>query len=613
MVRFPAVKRQGLPDRWSKIKKGFLMGSLNLLRVKVTKWLTVVCALLMLLPITACNPSRLLANPDGPSQLVLTILGDPKTFNSVIATDATSAEVGGMIFDGLVTQNPLTGKIEPELAESWEISDDNLEILYTLRPNLKWSDGEPLTVDDVVFTYNQLYLNPEIPTGMRDVLRIGQSGALPQVTKVNDRQVKFTTPEPFAPFLGVTGAEILPAHILRPTIEQKDREGQLKFLSTWTVDTPPEQIIASSAYKLKSYATSQRVVFEENPYYWKKDAVDEDIPYIKEVVWEIIESQDTALMQFRSGSLDTLSVSPEYFSLLKKEEEKGNFRIEQGGEVYSMTFISFNLNQGKKNGKPVVDPIKSRWFNDVNFRQAVSYAIDRDRMVTNIFRGLGVPQVSFEPKQSPFYYEGVKEYEHNPAKAKQLLVDAGYKYNNRGQLFDADGNRVSFVLNTNTGNDIREAMGNQIEEDLAAIGIKVNFRTINFNVLISKLDNTLNWDCILLSFTGGNEPNSRYNFWAVDGNSHLFNQLTGDLKDRAIADWETEISNLYIEAAKELDTEQRKEIYAEIQQIVAEKLPVICLVNPYSMAAIRNKIEGVEYSALGGAFWNMDELKITDN
>ena len=587
------------------------LGLLNSVRM-VTKWLAFIFAVLLLLPITACNPQTLLANPDAPPQLVLTILGDPKTFNSVIATDATSANVGSMIFAGLVTENPLTGKIEPELAESWEISEDNLEILYTLRPNLKWSDGEPLTVDDVVFTYNQLYLNPEIPTGMRDVLKIGQSEAFPTVTKVNDRQVKFTTPEPFAPFLGVTGAAIYPAHILRPTVEQKDNEGKLKFLSTWTVDTPPEQIVASSAYKLKSYATVQRVVFEANPYYWKKDVVNKDIPYIKEVVWEIIESTDTALMQFRSGSLDTMSVSPEYFSLLKKEEDKGNFTIEEGGEVYSMTFISFNLNQGKKNGKPVIDPVKSRWFNNVNFRQAVSYAINRDRMVTNIFRGLGEPQVSFEPKQSPFYYEGVKEYEYNPEKAKQLLIEAGFKYNQQGQLLDWDGNRVSFILNTNTGNKIREAMGNQIEEDLAVIGIKVNFRTVNFNVLINKLDNTLDWDCILLSFTGGNEPNSRYNFWAIDGNSHLFNQITGDLSERTISDWEREISNLYIEGAKELDLEKRKEIYAEIQQVVAEKLPVICLVNPLSMSAVRNKIEGVEYSALGGAFWNLEELKITE-
>ncbi|MEL6581137.1 MAG: ABC transporter substrate-binding protein, partial [Cyanobacteria bacterium J06621_12] len=509
-----------------------------------TKGLAIVSAIFLLIALTACNPSSLLASPDQPSQLVRTILGSPKTFNPVIATDGTSADVGGILFEGLVTQNPITGELKPALAESWSISDDDLEIVYTLKPNLKWSDGKPLTVDDVVFTYNRLYLNPDIPTGMRDVLRIGQSGALPEITKVNERQVKFTVPEPFAPFLAVTGASIFPAHILEDAIEQKDRDGKIRFLSTWTVDTPTEQIVSSGAYKLESYATSQRVIFTENPYYWKKATVDEDIPYIKRVVWEIIESTDTALTQFRSGSLDNINVSPEYFSLLKKEEEKGSFTIEEDGEVYSMTFIAFNLNQGKKNGKPVIDPLKASWFNNVKFRQAVSFAINRERMVTNVFRGLGEPQVSFVPKQSPFYSDAVKKYPYDPEQAKKLLLEGGFKYNQQGQLLDQKGNRVSFTLNTNTGNKIREAMGDQIEQDLAEIGIKVNFKTINFNVLIGKLSNTLDWDCILLSFSGGNEPNSRYNFWAVDGNSHLFNQLTPDLQERQIADWEAQIAQL---------------------------------------------------------------------
>jgi len=577
-----------------------------------TKGLAIVSAIFLLIALTACNPSSLLASPDQPSQLVRTILGSPKTFNPVIATDGTSADVGGILFEGLVTQNPITGELKPALAESWSISDDDLEIVYTLKPNLKWSDGKPLTVDDVVFTYNRLYLNPDIPTGMRDVLRIGQSGALPEITKVNERQVKFTVPEPFAPFLAVTGASIFPAHILEDAIEQKDRDGKIRFLSTRTVDTPTEQIVSSGAYKLESYATSQRVIFTENPYYWKKATVDEDIPYIKRVVWEIIESTDTALTQFRSGSLDNINVSPEYFSLLKKEEEKGSFTIEEDGEVYSMTFIAFNLNQGKKNGKPVIDPLKASWFNNVKFRQAVSFAINRERMVTNVFRGLGESQVSFVPKQSPFYSDAVKKYPYDPEQAKKLLLEGGFKYNQQGQLLDQKGNRVSFTLNTNTGNKIREAMGDQIEQDLAEIGIKVNFKTINFNVLIGKLSNTLDWDCILLSFSGGNEPNSRYNFWAVDGNSHLFNQLTPDLQERQIADWEAQIAQLYIAGARELDENKRKVIYTEIQQIVSQQQPVICLVNPYSMSAVRNKIEGVEYSALGGAFWNLDELKITE-
>ncbi|MGL6340889.1 MAG: ABC transporter substrate-binding protein, partial [Waterburya sp.] len=463
------------------------MDLLNSLRRFVTNCLAFVLAVLLLIPLTACNPSTLLANPDQPPQLVDVILSDPKTFNFVIASDQTSSLVGAMMLEGLTRQHPITGKIEPTLAESWDISDDNLEIVYTLRPNLKWSDGQPLTAEDVVFTYNQLYLNPSIPTGMQDVLKIGESGAFPQVTKINERQVKFTVPEPFAPFLGVTGASIFPAHVLKETVEQKDKSGNLKFLSTWSVDTPPEKLVASGAYKLKSYATAQRIVFEENPYYWKKTAVNKDIPYIKRVIWEIVESTDTFLTQFRSGSLNSVEVKPEYFSLLKQEEEKGNFKIYNGGPDYTTSYLTFNLNTGKQNGKPVVNPIKSRWFNNLNFRQAVAYALNRQRMVKNIYRGLGQPQQSFISVQSPFYKPDLKGYDYNPEKAKQLLQEAGFKYNPQGQLFDAQGNRVKFTLNTNTGNQIREAIGNQVEEDLEAIGIDVNFKTINFTVLTSRM------------------------------------------------------------------------------------------------------------------------------
>lgn len=568
--------------------------------------------MLLLIPLTACNPSTLLANPDQPPQLVISILSDPKTFNPVLSGDKTSSDVGRMLFDGLVRENPITGEIEPALAESWEISANKLEIIYTLRPNLKWSDSHPLTVDDVLFTYNQLYLNPDIPTGTRDILRIGQNGALPKVTKINDRQIKFTIPEPFAPLLGATSAAILPAHILRETVEQKDQDGKLQFLSTWTVDTPPEKIVANSAYKIASYTTVQRLVFEANPYYWKNDIEAENLPHIKKVVWQVVESTDNALLEFRSGNLDALAVSAQNFSLLKKEEDRGNFTIYNGGAAYGTTFITFNLNQGQKNGNPVVNPIKSRWFNEVNFRQAVSYALNRERMIKNIFRGLGEPQVSDISKQSPYYYDGLPGYPYNPEKAKKLLLAAGFSYDKQDQLLDQEGNRVSFTLNTNTGSPAAEAIGNQIEEDLGEIGIKVNFKTINFNVLIGKTDSSLDWECILLGFTGSNEPNSGFNLWSPDGSLHMFNQSVPGLEGRVIADWEAEIGRLYIEGARELDIEKRKAIYAQVQQLSSEKLPLIYLINPYSLTAVRNTIEGVEYSALGGAFWNLDQLKITE-
>jgi peptide/nickel transport system substrate-binding protein len=567
---------------------------------------------LLLVSLGGCNPLYLGSQNTQKNKVVQAILSDPKTFNAILSQE--SPNIFGLTYEGLIRENPLTGKIEPALAKSWQISEDKLKITFTLKDNLKWSDGQPLTVDDVIFSYNQLYLNEEIPSNDRDSLRIGKNRDFPTVELLNDTQIQFTIPEPFAPFLESTGLAILPKHILEKTVTTKKEDGKPVFLSTWGIDTPPKEIIVNGPYKLKSYATSQRIIFTKNPYYWQKDEQGNQLPYIDEIVWEIVESTDTSLLQFRSGSLDSIGVSPDYFSLLKKEEKKGNFTIYNGGPAYGLTFMAFNLNQGSKDGKPLVTPYKSKWFNNVNFRKAIIYAIDRQRMVNNIYRGLGEPQNSQISVQSPYYDPKVKTYEYNPELAKELLLKEGFKYNNNGELLDSEGNEVRFNLLTNAGNKIRESLGSQIKQDLSQIGIKVDFTPIAFSVLVDKLTNSLDWEAHIIGFGGGNEPNGASNFWFPDGNLHLFNQKPQqgrqEIQGRKIADWEQKIANLYIQGARELDFEKRKEIYAQTQAIVAEYLPLIFLVNPYSLAAVRNHIQGIEYSALGGAFWNIERLKL---
>ncbi|WP_396229661.1 ABC transporter substrate-binding protein [Geminocystis sp. NIES-3708] len=574
---------------------------------KLFHLIIIFCTTTLLLSSCALNSS-----PQNQSRLIQAILSDPKTFNAVLSQE--SPNIFGLTYEGLIIENPLTGEIEPALAESWTISEDKLSIIFTLKNDLKWSDGEPLTVDDVIFSYNQLYLNEEIPTNARDSLRIGQSKALPIVEKVNDLQVKFIIPEPFAPFLESTGLSILPKHILEEKVTTKGANGKPLFLSFWGVDTPPDQLIVNGAYKLKNYATSQRLIFTKNPYYWQKDNENNQLPYIEEVVWEIVESTDTSILQFRSGGLDSITVSPEYFSLLKREENRGNFTIHNGGAAYGTTFISFNLNQGSRDGKPLVDPIKSKWFNNVNFRKAIAYSINRERMINNIYRGLGEAQNSPISVQSPFYDPTIIGYDYEPELAKKILLQEGFKYDQEGRLLDSENNEVRFTLLTNAGNRIRESLGSQIKQDLSQIGITVDFTPIAFNVLVDKLSNSLDWEAHILGFTGGNEPNGGANLWFPDGNLHVFNQKPQPgrppIQGRIIADWEAKIGNLYIEGAKELDLEKRKKIYGQTQQLANEYLPLIYLVNPYSLAAVRNRIEGVEYSALGGAFWNLERLKI---
>lgn len=581
------------------------------------KWLALILAFVSAIALSSCNPTEFKSAAAQVPQIVDSTLSDPKTFNYALSQE--SPNVFSLIYEGLIGENGITGEIEPALAESWEFSQDKKRIIFTMREGLKWSDGKPLTVDDVVFTYNDIYFNEKIPTDIRDILRIGKNRLLPSVRKLDERRVEFTVPEPFAPFLRYTGLVILPAHALREAVNTKDSNGKTKFLSKWGTDTDPKKIIGNGPYQMESYQTSQRVVFRRNPHYWRKDAQGNPQPYIERLVWQIVENTDTSLIQFRSGGLDSLNIAPEYFSLLKQEENRGRFKIYTGGPELSTTFLVFNLNQAKNSqNQPLVDPIKSGWFNTLEFRQAVAHAINRQRLLNNLFRGLGEPQNSPIYKQSPYYLspeQGLKVYDYNPQKAKELLQKAGFKYNAKGQLLDADGNRVRFTMLTNSGNKLREAIGSQIKQDLSKIGMQVDFNAINFNSMIEQVYTRRQWDSYIGKIGGGGvEPNGGANTWTTTGGLHTFNLASQPGQPPLIgwkaADWEKKIEELYIQGASEVDENKRKAIYAQSQRVTQENLPFIYLVNPLSMEAVRDRIEGIKYSALGGAFWNLHELKV---
>lgn len=487
-------------------------------------------ALVLLLGLSSCQIEQFRVREADGNQIILGQLSDPKTFNAALSQE--SPNVFSYIYEGLVTSDGETAEVIPALAESWETSEDNLRLVFTLREGLRWSDGEPLTADDVIFTFNDIYFNRRIPSSTRDVLRVGESGEFPTIQKLDDRRIEVLLPEPFSPILRTLGSPILPEHILRSAVEDVNEDGDPRFNTTWGTNTPPEEIISNGPYRLSQYTPGQRVRFERNPYYWDKEEDGTPRPHINSIVWQVVENQDTQLLQFRSGGLSSIGVTPPHFSLLKQEEERGNFSIYEDGPQMGTTFISFNLNRGRNaNGRPLVDPIKSKWFNTLAFRQAVAHAIDRQTMINSIFRGLGEPQNSPISIQSPYYLspeEGLPTYEHDLDKARQLLLEAGFQYDDRGRLLDEDGNRVQFELITNAGNQTREAMGAQIRQDLSRIGIQVNFTPMDFNNLVNQLSNTLGWEAHLLGFTGGVEPHGSLTIFSVDGRLHSFNQNRDD-------------------------------------------------------------------------------------
>ena len=579
-------------------------------RFSLSRFLRGMLAIVLGIVLSSCTPVALETARQS-NQVLVGVLSDPKTFN--YALNQESPNIFSWTYEGLINTDGITSEIIPAAAESWDISADKRTITFTLRPGLRWSDGQPLTVDDVLFTFNEIYFNEAIPTDSRDILRVGNDRLLPTITAPDDRHIKVQVPEPFAPLLRNLGLPILPKHKLVEAVRTLDSEGNPKFLSMWGNNTDPQEIVGNGPFVLESYSTSQQVVFKRNPYYWKKDAQGNPLPHIDRYRWRIVENQNTGLLKFRSGELDSFGLRPEDFALLKKQEKIGNFTIYTGGPSPGTNFLSFNLNQATRNGKPLVDPIKSRWFRTLEFRQAVAYAIDRQGLIDTVYRGLAVPIHSHISVQSPYYLspeEGLPTYNYDPEKAKQLLLKAGFKYNDRGELLDWDNHPIEFSLITNSGNLIRENTAARIKQDLERIGMKVNISALAFNLLVDRLDKTLDWEAHLLGFTGGIEPSAGANIWQPDGGLHTFNQSKSDLQGWTVSDWEKRIGQLYIEGGRELDETKRKAIYGEAQKVAQEQLPFIQLINQITMVAVRNKFKEIRFSDLEGPFWNLDELEL---
>lgn len=267
-------------------------------------------------------------------------------------------------------------------------------------------------------------------------------------------------------------------------------------------------------------------------------------------------------------------------------------------------------------GEPVVNPIRSAWFRDKKFRQALAHAIQKEGIIESIYKGRAIPQTSHISQQNPFFKPEVKTYNYDLEKAQKLLAEAGYKQDDHGELHDPKGNRVEFNLVTNAGNTERDATCAILRKDWGKLGIKVNYQAVQFNVMVQSIDQTLDWEAMMIGLTGSAiEPHFGINTWKLDGRMHMHNmghpRKWNGKKGTTFEPWEKEILALYEKAAVEFNFEKRKALYWETQDIVAENLPVLYTVNQLAMVAARNNIGNIYPTIHGGSAlnqvnWNTD-------
>ncbi|MBY0358186.1 MAG: ABC transporter substrate-binding protein [Candidatus Obscuribacterales bacterium] len=545
--------------------------------------------------------------------LVRVIVGlDPKTFNPWTAADSLSSELGGTMFRGLAQTDMFNGDVVPDLAVEIKELPDHVTYITRLRKGLKWSDGKPITSADVEFTWNKIIGQGYGNTSIRDIAQV--EGKMPKVTSEDELTNKFVTAKPFVPFKRLLATPIAPKHIVEPIISKKD--GHRQFEQLWSVNCNPASLITSGPYVLSRFVPSQRVELKKTSNFYMLDQKGRGLPNIDKQIYTIIPDVNTLLLKFKAKEIDITQLRARDVVDLLKNQKAGNYRLYNLGPSTGSFFLVFNMNQRNdgKSKKPYVDPIKSAWFNDTNFRQAVNHIIDRQKIVANYFKGIGSVSHTSMPEASPFYDKDLPAFSPDLKAAEDMLRQSGFVKKPDGYLYDKKGHKVEFDLLYASGGTFYPAAAGMIADDMKKLGIKANLQELNFNVIQDKMDSKKDWDAQLMALTGDPlEPHNGANVFRTDGRLHLFDQRDhddkGNIKVTDARPWEKRMDEIYDLAACEFDQTKRKALYDEFQKIIYDQAPFIYIVCPTSIIGTRNTIKNYDPTPLSQTIMGLHNLE----
>jgi peptide/nickel transport system substrate-binding protein len=535
-------------------------------------------------------------------KLVIALRSEPRSFNPANATttnDQNSLGVMGRMMADLIHINRATQKTEPALAKSWTVSKDGTQFTLKLRRGLRFSDGQPFDADDVIFSYN-VYMDEQVHSPERDLLII--EGKPIKLEKLDAYTVRFTFPAPYSAAERVFDSlAILPRHLL----EKDYKEG--KIGQSWTLSTPPEKIAGLGAFRLKQVVSGDRIVLERNPYYWKTDAKGQRLPYLDELTFLVVPTQDAQVIRFQAGESQIISsLSADNFAALEPQQSARHFKLYDAGPGLEYNFLMFNLNDSMEGRLPEIAR-KQKWFRDVRFRQAVSAAIDRQAMARLIFHNrAAILAAHVSPGNKRWFNSSIPPPVRSVPQAKELLKSAGFSWRPDGALVDSAGQPVDFTILVSSSNGLRGQMATLIQDDLKQIGIAAHVVPMESRSATDRVLNTHDYEAIVMGLVSGDaDPTPDMNVLMSNGQTHLWHLGA----KKPATPWEAELDQLMQKQLVTLDYQQRKKIYDQVQEILARQLPMVYLISPNILVGAREDLGNFRPAIIEQyTFWNADEL-----
>jgi len=476
--------------------------------------------------------------------MITAMTAEPSGLIYMVAGESASAAIASNIFNSLLKYDQnldLTG----ELAEKWQVSDDQKTITFTLKPNLKWADGKPLTSADVLFTW-QLVTDEKTRSPYASDYQLVKKAEAP-----DPQTFQITYEQAYAPALDSwSGLQILPMHLL------KDQD-----IHTTAFARKP---IGSSYYQLENWTNGENIKLSRNPSSVLGQAK------IDNLITRIIPDNSAQFLELMADNIDSMGLDPIKYSRIIPARPELNAKLNLYKELgNSYTYMGFNL--------------KHKPFDDVRVRKAINYAIDKQEIIDGVYLGLGINIASPYKPGTRWSNSALSPYPYDPAKAKALLKEAGFMDTNGDGILERDGKPFRFEILTNQNKE-REKSAVLIQRRLKEVGIEVNIRAIEWASFISRFIKTGDFDVVVLGWGLGLDPD-QYNIW------HSSQQAPGQFN--FIGYHNTEVDRLLEQGRTELNPDKRMKIYHEFSKTLLEDSPIVYLSAGYGLTAIHKRVQGI--------------------
>ena len=531
-----------------------------------------------------------------------TILSDPKTFNQLIAErDGASSELINNTVDYLLDYDPVERQWKGRMADyeiETDVERDILTVHFTIRDDAFWSyygkeDLIPVTSDDFGFWYDEIEGDPECHSGgypSQFMVKADGTTAHIDFVKIDDKHFDFVFPRIIADPLLTTNMNCCPSFVYRPA---KEKDGVEGIKNLFSVDCDPKTIPSCGMFYITEYIPARRIVLTKNPYYWEKDENGISVPYYTKKIFQIVGDQNTDFLLFNQGKTEVYTPRPEDVNELVYNQKNGYSVYNAEGSM-GASMWSFNQNPVNK------DSGFYYWFTKKEFRQAMSCVLNRDRIISQTYRGLASPKYDFFPEVNPYYNPDISlEYKYNLDRAESLLKKAGFIRKEDGYFYDDKNRKVEFDLTIPSSTTVYNDIAQILVDEASKIGITITIRQTDFQKIVEMLTSTYDWQSVFIALGANLFPTQGSNVWPSTGNLHLWYPL----QEKPATEWEERVDYLYNEGKYTLDEAAAKKIWDEYQKIFLEQCPVIYLMRSRSFLAISNKwdLSNVYYDNLNGA------------